>query len=122
MGLRGACLLQLCTQGLGLVQQRLYLHQVETRSRADLDAAPKDAQCLFMAGDHAVGQCDPLVEFTQPVVAIGDIGEQYQLHGVACLVGGEVVLQRGVLKVAHAAPEIQLPGVDAQTDLVTAAG
>jgi hypothetical protein len=44
------------------------------------------------------------------------------LHGVACLVGGEVVLQRGVLKVAHAAPEIQLPGVDAQTDLVTAAG
>ncbi|KAG1242860.1 hypothetical protein G6F65_022782 [Rhizopus arrhizus] len=41
--------------------------------------------------------------------------------GLRCGVSSQVVLQRGVLQAAHAAPEVQLPAGQPQTHLILAA-
>ena len=122
MGLRRTGLRQLRTQRLRLRQQRLHLRQIEPRGCADFEAAREDALRFLARGDGAAGQRDALVEFAQYQVAIGDLGDQRQLEGARGGIGAEIALECGVLKAAHAAPEIKLPGVRPKSDLVLAGG
>ncbi|MCY1527265.1 hypothetical protein D9M68_623260 [compost metagenome] len=120
MGLRRAGLFQVRAQGLGLLPQRFDLGEIQLRDGADFVAAAENAQRRFARGDGLAGQRQAFVQFAQRQVAVRHLRDQAQRGRAGGGVGGQVVLQRGVLQVAHAAPEVQLPAGHAEPHLVLA--
>ncbi|MNQ51168.1 hypothetical protein D3C85_651380 [compost metagenome] len=120
VGLGGAGLLQLRAQRLGLLPQRFHLRQVQFRYGAHFEAAAEYAQRFRARFDRFAGEFQPLVQFAQRQVAVGDLGDQAQGGGARGGLRGQVVLQRGLVQAAHAAPEVQLPARHADAHLVLA--
>jgi hypothetical protein len=109
IGRRGARLLQLDAERLGLLQQDLRLREVEARDRAGRVTQPEDPQRFAARVDRRAGQHDPLVDLAQRQIRVRDAGDDAQRGRLAGRVARQIALQRGRLQAAHAAPEIDLP-------------
>ena len=120
--LRGARLFELRAERLRLREQSFDLRHVEARRSADLEAAREDAERLLAGPDGLAGDQDAFVQLAQREIAVGHLRDEAHGDRAPAGVGGEELLQRGILEVAHAAPEIELPRSDAQADVVDAGG
>ena len=117
MRLRRALLLELRAERLRLREQRLHQRHVQAVGGADLETAVEDAQRLLASADGVARDHDALVELAQGEIAVRDLRDDRHGDGAPGGVGGEEFLERGVLEVAHAAPEVELPPDDAHADV-----
>ena len=100
--------------GLGSGDGGFLFAQIQSGNHARAVTQLRQAVGFLTGFEHALrqiraGQCVLLVE-----IGFGDGGYQAQMGAVAAGGGGEVALQRGFAAVAHASPQVQFEGGNAQ--------
>ena len=96
----------------------LGLTEIEIGGGADFGASPDHFVGLLLGLEGRLGKLEVLAVGGKGQVGVGHFGHQRDLRAHAGLLRGEVLLERRILQVPDAAEEVELPGADAQVDVV----
>ena len=92
----------------GVEEQGLDLAQLEVGAAAHLGPPAHDAEGFLPGHQGLPGQHDALVEFAAQQVAVGELGDEAEFEGLAGFVGGEELVEGGLVEALDAAPEVDL--------------
>jgi hypothetical protein len=112
LGQQGVVLGALAFEGgqlaAGVEEQGFDLAQLEVGAAAHLGPPAHDAEGFLAGHQGLLGQHDALVEFAAQQVAVGELGDEAELEGLAGFVGGEELVEGGLVEALDAAPEVDL--------------
>src|SRR5690606_41103412 len=76
----------------------------------------RDRELLAAAPDRRLRETNPRIGLDPAEIGIGDRADQRQRGRARCGFRREILSERGIRQIAHAAPEIELEGWDGDRD------